>query len=149
LPPFHQLGDPLRILGVRLVTVQPLDMLRIHQHQLGKLPLQQIPQRPPILAGRFHGGFPDPAVLQPGPQLFQVAREGAELPLLDAQLGSPQRRQNAYQHAVLVYIYAAAAAIVLFHRHSFRSPSEGRLESLTFLRVFGPPAGGDNHAWFQ
>jgi hypothetical protein len=69
--------------------------------------------------------------------LFQVAHEGAELPLLDDQ------------HAVLVSIYAAAAAIVLFYRHSFRSPSEGRLESLTFLHVFGPPAGGDNHAWFQ
>ena len=43
LAAIQQIGNPLRILGVGLVAVEPLDVLRVHQNQLGELAFQQIP----------------------------------------------------------------------------------------------------------
>jgi len=88
-------------------------------------------------------------VLQSVPQLFEISREGAELPLLDSQLGLAYGRQYVHQHAVLVHVNAATTAIVLFQMRSFRWPSEGPLERNDSPTRVHPPAGGDNNAWFQ
>ena len=50
LAALQQVGDPLSIFGIGLVAVESLDVLRIDQNQFGELTLQQIPQRPPVLA---------------------------------------------------------------------------------------------------
>ena len=40
LAAFQQVGNPLRILGIGLLTVESLDRLRIHQHPFVELALQ-------------------------------------------------------------------------------------------------------------
>jgi hypothetical protein len=94
-------------------------------------------ERPPILARRFHGDLRDLAVLQPGPQLFEIARKGAKLPLLGLDVPLSRGSQHAHHHAVLVYVNAAAAAQVLFHKCSFdRRAKDAWDDEKTFLRVF-------------
>jgi hypothetical protein len=63
LAALQQIRNPLRILGIGLVAVQSLDVLRIDQQQFLKLAFQQVPQRPPVLAGGFHSDLSHPTVL--------------------------------------------------------------------------------------
>src|ERR1700693_5344456 len=95
------------------MTTEPFDVLRIHQDQLLEGVFEDVLYRTPILAGRFHGDLGNVAVLQPGPALFQVSREGAEGPLADFHFRLASRRQNADRHVLLRYVDAATAAIPL------------------------------------
>src|SRR6266550_5744400 len=115
LASLQQFGNPLCILGIGLMPVQTLDMLRIHQDQLVEVTFEQVPYRAPILACRFHRNLGDFAVLQPCPELFQIAREGAEVPLAHFHFWLTHGRQHADRHALLVYVDAATEAILWFH----------------------------------
>src|ERR1700730_9427414 len=115
LASLQQFGNPLGILGIGLMAVETLDMLWIHQDQLLEVVFQQVPYRAPILACRFHGNVGDFAVLQPCPELFQITREGAEVPLAHFHFWFAHGRQDADRHALLVYVDAATAAILWFH----------------------------------
>src|SRR5437879_5691156 len=137
----EQPRDPLGILGICLIAIQTLDVLWVDQEQLFEMSFENIPYCTPILTRRFHRNFADLTVLQPGPELFQIAREGAKRSFPGFRFWPPRGGQHANRHALLVYVNAATAAIVLFllfHNVPRGSPSEGRLEkgSMTFLRVF-------------
>jgi hypothetical protein len=90
-------------------------VLWVDQQQLVKVALQHIPDCTPILACRFHGDLGHLAGLQPGAKLPQVSGEGAKVPFLDLDLRLAYGSQHAHCHALLMYVNAAAAAILLFH----------------------------------
>src|SRR5437762_47704 len=115
-------------------------MLQVHQDQLLKVAFQHIPYSPPILASGFHRNLGHFAVLQPRAKLLEIACEGRKVPLAYSRFWFADRRQHADRHTLLMYINAATAAILGFHKRPFDSiASEGRLETFgdtTFLRVF-------------
>jgi hypothetical protein len=113
-------------------------MLRVHQEQLLKMAFQYIPDSSPILASGFHRNLGHFAILQPGAELCEIAREGRKVPLAHSGFWLAKGRQHADRHALLVYIDAATAAILGFH-NVLSISSERRLETYgdtTFLRVF-------------
>src|SRR5712671_5909106 len=112
----QQVGDPPRILGVGLVTVESLDMLWVHQQQLLEVAFEQVPDRAPILTGGLQRDLGNLAVLQPRSQFLQIARIGSKLPPARLAFPLPCRWEDADHDALLVYIDAATAAIRRFHR---------------------------------
>ena len=71
----EQLGDPLAVLHVGLAARHLLDVLGVDQHQL-EPPLQQVPDRLPVHAGRSPWRRGDALLGQPVGQLDQLAGHG-------------------------------------------------------------------------
>src|SRR5579864_3878383 len=101
---------------------------------------EYIPNGTPVLPGRFHRHIGHAAVAQPRPHLPKIPREGSEYPLLNLQMRPVTWWQHCHRDRVLVYIYAAAAAINCRHIASFaaerRTPGETQaIILLVFIRT--------------
>src|SRR5258708_17491160 len=94
---------------------------------------EQVPDRHPILAGGFHRDLGHSGILQPLAQFLQIAGEGAEGPFTNFHICLAHGRQDTHGHVLLMYVDAATAAVLGFHKHPWlsRSPTQGRLETLT------------------
>ena len=121
----QQVRDPGRIIHVALATRHPLDVRRVRQHQL-EAAVENVPDRLPVHAGRFHGHDRAPGCLEPRGKLQQSARrrrEPAHLAMNPTLGDKPQ----AGHHFVLVHVETGTALMQCFHAHL---PRGGRREAL-------------------
>ena len=72
---------------------------------------QGLEGRVPVDAGRFHDGGGDPMLKQPGDELPQAARQGAEDPGEDLHLRARPSPAHAGGHLHLVYVQARGAGM--------------------------------------
>ena len=84
------------------MSVQPLDVLRVHQDQLLEVAFEDVPHRAPVLACGFHRDLGDFTVLQPRPELATEIIRGAwrlrRCAIVEATLATLARTENLKVH---------------------------------------------------
>jgi hypothetical protein len=128
----QELGDPFAVLDVGLATGHLLDVLGIDQQQL-ELSFQDVEDRLPVHAGRFHGRMGHSLGGQPVRQGQQVARDGAEGTHLLVQAPIVRETAHANDDGVLVKVEPGTAAVEGVHGSSPKATPHRRTAKGTRL----------------
>ena len=119
----EQLGDPLGILDVGLAAGDGLESLGVDQHDRHAT-FQDVEDRLPVHAGRFHGGLADALFLQPVGQGQQLGGHGGEGANLGADGPVGADAADAGDDGLLVHVQAGATVVHEVHgEHSDGVPS--------------------------
>jgi hypothetical protein len=111
----EQLGQPGRVGHVGLAAGHVLHLRRVGQHQ-GEIAVgQDVPDRLPVDAGRFHGDMRAAALGQPGGQRQQPGRGGGEGLHLNADTAAAGQA-SAGHNGVFVHVQASATGMENLHR---------------------------------
>ena len=116
-PMRHQIGQPGGVVYVRLAPRHVLDMGGVGQHQLKLAVRQNMPDRLPVDARRFHGGMRTTRRRKPvrqGHQLLGRRLEGPDI----GRYRAMHHVTNAGYHRVLMHIQTSAMRVQNFHRSS-------------------------------
>src|SRR3954462_2139065 len=113
----EEIGEPGRVVHVRLAARHSLDRGRVGQGELAlHLLAQHSPDRLPVHAGRLHPGVRDAVALQPRRQTLQVCGRGGKR--LDvAHHARAFGDASAGHDTVLVDVEASAAGMQNLHGH--------------------------------
>ena len=113
----EEIGEPGRVVHVRLAARHSLDVGRVGQGELAlHLLAQHSPDRLPVHAGRLHHDVRDAVALQPRRQTLQVCGRGGKR--LDvAHHARALGDANAGHNAVLVDVEAGATGMQNLHGH--------------------------------
>ena len=111
----QQVRNPGRIIYVALAARHPLDVRRIRQHQL-EAAFENVPDRLPVHAGRFHRHDRAPGCLEPIGKLQQSARRRREPAHLALDPTPPAKPQTGH-HFLLVHVETSTALMQRLHGH--------------------------------
>ena len=122
----EQLGDPLRVLHIRLAAGHRLHVRRVQQPGLEPV-LQAVEHRLPIRRGRLHPGQRHPALDQPVGHELQRPGHRGERPRLRAPPAIGSRRAHAHRHRRLPDIQTGDPVEQHIHQQlpSARRPCNG------------------------
>ncbi len=130
-PGLGELAQPRRVGQVGLAARDLLDVTRVDQHQR-EVVLEQMPDRLPIHAGRFHHDLTDPVRGQPVAQSQQPPDRRGELRQMRLAAAVIGRHPHARRHAGLVDIERRDTVDDHVHHTLLariaRSPSTGACE---------------------
>ena len=111
----QQLGQPGRVAHVRLAARDVLDLGRVGQDQREPALGQDVPDRPPVDAGRLHRDVGAAVLRQPRGQLEQARGRGGEGADLAGDLAAGGEAHGG-DHGRLVDVEAGAARVEDLHR---------------------------------
>ena len=141
-PVGQQVGNPHGIVHVGLATRHAADVQRVRQDEL-ELPVQHVPDRLPVDAGRLHRDMRAPVRREPVRQRQQIAGRRAERAhlLLDRR---PGRDACAGDDGLLMHVESGTARIQDLHRDLLGGVSEEPASSKSRRRALRSATGGNS-----